>query len=123
MGTSAILCKRINDGCYKCITVHWDGDKLLPLLKFRYRYNYHVDELLELGDASYLTGRLHPTPGIPHVFDFPEKDVSVFYNRDRGDRKEDCGPWFLTIDEIKATDHDYIYVFDGEWKVIRGEAS
>lgn len=75
---------------------HWSGDEYLPILKEFYPNEEIVRELLSFGDMSYLAKKIHPTKDKAlavkilqeektHSYENPEKDVCVFYNRDRGE--------------------------------------
>jgi hypothetical protein len=74
-----------------------------------------VKELIGLGDISYLGKNINPSKDSNHSFNTPEKDVTVFYHRDRGDMKS--GPYKIYDfqyypDEII----EYVYLFEnGEW--------
>ena len=72
-------------------------------------YNYYndaekVNELINLGDLSSLNKNIKPTE--IHSYEHPQKDVTVFYGRDRGEIN------------IKATKFDNIqmYLLSGDFE-------
>lgn len=93
----------------KPIYCHWDGhpNNMLPLLNTYYNTVEKAEELLSLGDLSYLSKRVKPDDMEVHSFNHPAKDVTVAYHRDRGE------------DLCFTNDlQQYNYIFDGEtWKL------
>jgi type II secretory pathway component PulJ len=67
---------------------------------------------------SFLASEIHPS-GDTHSFDTPEKNVTVFYNRDRGESENDAK--FATVEEWNKEHSsciDYLYLFSaGRWFV------
>ena len=93
----------------KPIYCHWDGypSNMLPLLNENYNTIEKVEELMALGNLSYLAERVKPEPEEEHSFDKPIRDITVAYHRDRG---EDLEFW-------NDRQH-YNYIFNGEtWKI------
>lgn len=82
-----------------------------------------VDELLALGDLSVLNIKLNPDPSRPHSFDYKErqKDVTVAYGRDRGEK--DTESEIMTLakldDQNNWTEYVYIFTQNNEWKYFR----
>jgi len=78
---------------------------------------------LERGDLSSLEKKIEPEPGHPHSFDWDkrQKDVCVFYGRDRGDKNIQAEP--LTLEELddpqNRTEYVYIFTREGQWKYFR----
>jgi hypothetical protein len=96
--------------CSKVSYCHWNGDpdNMLPLLNENYNTIEKVEELISLGNLSYLAKKVKPDENETHSFDKPAANVTVAYHRDRG---EDLG-W-------TSGKEDYNYIFDGEkWNVI-----
>lgn len=101
---------------------HFDGypSGVGKMLVDNYKDPSLVSELISLGDMSYLDERIHPVG--EHSWDSPEKGVSVFYGRDRGD--ENTKAKFVTVDGENITHeqiaiaiknlNEYVYVFDTE---------
>jgi len=50
-----------------------------------YKTRQKVFRLIALGDASWVGPRINPRASREHSFNKPQRDVSVFYTRDRGD--------------------------------------
>lgn len=124
MSTRSYIVKQISDE--KCVGIycHNDGyiDYLGKLLYENYNNSKSVDEILALGDISFLTDKLYPDPSKPHGFEFDERQdgVTVAYGRDRGE--EDTGAKEYTLEEVEdlISYVDYIYLFskDDKWLVL-----
>lgn len=122
MSTNSTVAVKTDTG-YKAIYVHNDGyfDYMYPMLDTWYSSQERAEDLVNLGDASFIAKRLVPSLGSGHSFDNPEKDVCIFYHRDRME------PWatekpnfYLTKGEVLKTQY-YTYIFeDGEWKAYQG---
>lgn len=105
------------ENSYETIYVHNDGYRsyMYPMLTNNYNSEEKARALVTLGDASSIHEKLEPTPGIAHTFDFPERDVSIFYHRDRGEPWIGVAPSYLTREEVLNNYH-YAYIWeDGEW--------
>lgn len=75
-----------------------------------------VKELLSFGDMSCLEEKIHPS-GI-HNFEIYEKDVTLFYGRDRGD--SDAHAKVTSMEEFESIKFnsciEYLYLFsEGKW--------
>ena len=110
MSTRSYICMEVGDDQYKTIYCHSDGylsHNGALLLKY-YSDREMVERLLERGDLSSLEKKIEPEPGHPHSFDWDkrQKDVCVFYGRDRGDKNIQAEP--LTLEEL-----------EGQWKYFR----
>ena len=70
-----------------------------------------MDELLKLGDLSYLAESLHPNPDYPHSFDYGERQqgVTVAYGRDRGDK--DVAARKMTMAQLDDPNNSTAYVY------------
>lgn len=93
----------------KAIYVHWDGypSHIMPILETYYNTPEKVEELIELGNLSFLDERIKPEPGEKHSFKHRAPGVTLAYHRDRGD--ELC---------FTGTPQQYNYIFNGEtWKI------
>ena len=86
MSTRCMIGK-VYDGKVKAIYCHWDGypSRTGKILDKYYTKDSVIDELLELGDISYLAKNVKPKPNETHSFENPVKDVVVAYHRDRGE--------------------------------------
>lgn len=118
MSTNSGIALRSGD-TYQTIYCHWDGypGYMLPMLRENYNSLELAVKLISYGDASSINKKLEPTPGAAHTFDFPEKDVCVFYHRDRGDDWLSCQDVCYTKRELfKCSSFDFVYIFeDGQW--------
>lgn len=120
MSTRSFICKEQPDGSYYGIYCHSDGYLTYngAMLLDHYSDAQKVDELLSFGDMSSLNEKIYPDPARPHSFDFSErqKDVCVFYGRDRGEA--DTQAKTLTPEIINNSWCEYMYVFgqDGVWR-------
>lgn len=105
---------------YEGIYCHHDGYPSWNgrILQENYQDRKLVEELISLGDMSSLKEELYPTVGKEdeHSFDHPEKNVCIFYGRDRGE--EGVEPKEVNLNEL-ASDYwiefVYIYTLDGKW--------
>lgn len=82
------------------------------ILNTHYNSAKKVEEILKLGDLSFLTKQLEPTG--EHSFNDPEGGVTVAYHRDRGEELN--VPKEMTIDEYKEYLKDswceFAYLYD-----------
>jgi asparagine synthetase A len=102
----------------KAVYCHWDGYlEYNGRILLEHYNNEKANELVELGAISSLGARLHPTEGSGHNFDTPEKGVTVFYKRDRGEAAN--FELFNSLSEwARSADAEYLYVMkDGIWYV------
>ena len=108
---------------FQTIYCHWDGHPrtMLPILRENYNSLELAAKLISYGDASYIDKKLEPTPGVAHTFMLPEKEVCVFYHRDRGDDLISCQSVCYTKKELfDQPAFEYIYIFeDGQWNVYK----
>jgi hypothetical protein len=81
-----------------------------------------ADALVKGGAISSLKERIAPVSAA-HSFEHPEKDVTVFYARDRGEKLTVTK--FLNV-EMYGFDNDrqeYNYIFrEGEWQLWRDKS-
>jgi hypothetical protein len=100
---------------YNTIYCHHDGypSYMWQMLTTNYNTEELAAKLVGLGDASYIEEKLEPTG--KHSFDNPERGVSVFYGRDRGESWDDVAP--AVFDILKVTNNFYYaYIWeDGRW--------
>lgn len=125
MSTRSYICMEVGDDQYKTVYCHSDGylsHNGALLLKY-YSDRETVERLLERGDLSSLEKKIEPEPGHPHSFDWDkrQKDVCVFYGRDRVDKNTQAEP--LTLEELDDPQNwtEYVYIFtrEGQWKYFR----
>lgn len=123
MSTRSNIGIKLGDGKAKVIYCHSDGylDYNGLLLFKHYNTKERVEELLNLGNASFLTPKLHPDPSMPHSFDYDNRqdDVSVFYGRDRGEEEQEAQVKLIE-DILNNVFIEYLYLFNLEtnkWEV------
>lgn len=120
MATRSNIGMMLPDGKMKFVYCHYDGytEGVGATLLESYSTPELVSELLSFGDMSFLASEIHPSSDT-HSFDTPERNVTVFYNRDRGESENDAR--FATIEEWHKEHSsciDYLYLFSaGRWFV------
>ena len=120
MSTNCGIAVKTTEG-YKTIYCHWDGYPryMLAMLQDYYNSEELADELVSHGDASCICKKLEPTTFM-HSFADPEKDVCVFYYRDRGEDWEDVAPAYHTKASVLHSRFDYVYIWENDcWTVYR----
>ena len=120
MSTRSRIGLMLEDGTVKHSYCHFDGypNGVGHTLVENYSEIEKVEELLSFGDMSFLSPKI--TPEGEHSFGSPEKDVTVFYGRDRGETGVDSVT--TPMDEYLSVKHssciDYQYLFSGgQWWV------
>ena len=120
MATRSRIGLMLEDGTIKHSYCHFDGypNGVGHTLVENYSEIEKVEELLSFGDMSFLSLKI--TPEGEHSFGNPEKDVTVFYGRDRGETGIDSVT--TPMDEYLSVKHssciDYQYLFSGgQWWV------
>lgn len=120
MATRSTIAVQHADGTVSQIYAHWDGylDGNGQLLHTYYNSQELAEALVSLGSISSLAERRDPL-GTTHTFDSPEKDVTVYYGRDRGETEVEPTVYTNFSDYKKNGDsQEYDYVFmGGEWFV------
>jgi hypothetical protein len=113
------------DGSVVSIYCQWDGypENNGRLLSEHYTDVEKVEELIGLGDISYLAERVKPE-GDNHTYNTPEEGTVVAYHRDRGEefRKPRVdhsveGYWRSDLE-----DYGYLFTHEGVW-MIKGFSS
>ena len=127
MSTRCMIGK-VYDGKVKAIYCHWDGYPSYTgnMLETYYNNDEIIDELIGLGSLSYIAPRIKPNEGEEHSFEYPAKDVTVAYHRDRG---EDMQVYeYDSIDKFLYEIYgviswiEYLYLWNnGAWKVYERE--
>jgi len=120
MATRSNIGMMLPDGQMKFVYCHYDGytEGVGATLLESYNTPELVSELLSFGDMSFLASEIYLSSDT-HSFDTPERNVTVFYNRDRGESENDAR--FATIEEWHKEHSsciDYLYLFSaGRWFV------
>ena len=113
MATRSTIAIENADGTVTGIYCHWDGGfwHVGPTLLEHYASEGLVRELISLGDISSLGERIHPTEGSDHSFNKPEKGVTVFYGRDRGEKNIDAQTYDNWDALLRSNGQAYNYLF------------
>lgn len=120
MATRSTIAVVHNDGRVSQVYCHWDGylEGVGRTLVEHYGDLIRAEALVELGDISSLDRLIEPTTK-EHSFDTPERDVTVFYGRDR--REDGTEPQvFDTVEQYldEGQTEEFNYVFQvGQWFV------
>ena len=120
MATRSNIAYKTPEGKIRSAYCHYDGypEHNGEMLRRHYMDPDKVKMLVDLGSMSTLAPQVNPKT-TKHSFDTPEKDVTVFYNRDRGES------WSHTsyieyndFAEFVDNGEEYMYFFDGtDWIV------
>ena len=113
MATSASIARRLPDGRYRWVTLHWDGypSHALKILRDHYNTEERIDQLLDLGALSVIGPKLEAPEGQQHTFDNPVRDVCIAYGRDRGEEDQEA-----EVTYYRPKYGAYTYVFEnGSW--------
>lgn len=121
MGTRSRIGVMHGNNC-KSIYVHWDGyiDGVGRTLLEHYN-SPKANNLVALGDVSSLAENIDIPEGVEHSFNNPNKNITVFYGRDRGetgtDFKTDTS-FEAFLERADGCCAEYYYIMrDGEWYV------
>lgn len=119
MSTPCMIGIKTEEG-YLASYCHYDGyhSNMWPMLTNHYNSEELATKLVNLGNASYIEPRLEPTPGANHSFENPEKGVSVFYHRDRGESWDHhCAPRVYVSRQNLKSQFGIAYVWEnGKWE-------
>ena len=118
MSTRSYIAKEMPNGKYKTIYCHCNGgvDINGMILNDLYNKEKKVDELLSLGNLSYLGLVTKPNKKKEHDFENRQDYVCVAYGRDRGEKG--CEAKEFELNELfKDSWIEYVYVFtkDKQW--------
>ena len=114
--------KEDNVSTYNSVYCHHDG-YLSGVGKMLLEYYKDVETaalLITFGDMSCLRKNIYPDSSKPHTFDKPQKDVCVFYCRDKGEDWNDVKPIEIVGKEqdLIKYQEEYNYLFkNGQWYV------
>jgi hypothetical protein len=105
---------------FKSSYVHYDGDRILPVLRKYYNTPEKAQELIELGNLSSLGEKVAPDEGVLHTFNKPCPGVTVAYNRDRREKYNSYYASSVSATLGKASE-PYVYFYDEEdgWLPVR----
>lgn len=124
MATRSTISVLHQNGKVSEIYCHWDGylSNNGKILLENYSSQELAEELVSHGDLSVLRKSINPTSDM-HAFDTPEKDVCVYYGRDRGE----IGTAVRIYPNIQMwsnhkRNEEFNYMFvDGGWYVINDD--
>lgn len=103
------------DGTVLLSYSHWDGypSEKGKMLLTHYTCQDKIVRLVSLGASSVLYRNIDPVG--KHTYDKPEKDVTIFYTRDRGEPWFNCSPrTFENAEEARNNMEEYMYLWDGD---------
>ena len=88
MATRSIISIKIDNKEFRSIYSHWDGylDGVGATLFNHYTTFEKVNDLINLGNLSSLGEHLTAPDNVEHTFEKPVENVTVFYDRDRGEK-------------------------------------
>ena len=100
---------KTGENTYKAVYCHYDGYLAYngAMLLEYYNTKERVEELISLGNISSLREKITPEKGSTHSFDKPDKDVTVFYGRDRGEKGQEA--FTCTEEELKDPNGKWNY--------------
>lgn len=118
MSTRAYILKDTDKGFYG-VYLHNDAypenvkEKLIPA----FTKPEDVDSLLANGNMSILGRNICPDQTKEHSFKYPQKDVCVYYHRDRDEAWEYNKPNYLTFTDLRLRNVNYCYIYgkDNNW--------
>ena len=125
MSTRSRIAIKRKDGSYDSIYCHSDGypEYTGKMLNDYYNNSDMAEDLIKLGDLSYIDEKLNPTGA--HSFNNPEPGVTVAYGRDRGETGVDA---VHSKNDAEFADlcndswAEYVYIWDGEkWNTVTPE--
>jgi hypothetical protein len=106
------------DGSVTGIYCHWDGypENNGKLLLKHYNNSGIVNELMDLGNLSYLDKNLYCEDN-NHSFNNPADGVCVAYGRDRGEKNVNSKKFISEVEyKMNGKWVDYQYLFNnGKW--------
>lgn len=116
------------NGVISAVYCHWDGylEYTGSILINNYNNETEAFLLISMGNMSQLREKILPTTE-KHSFEEPEDDVTIYYNRDRGDDWQLCKPKkYHGYDEFLEEGCEYNYVFiskDKKWYLVTDEGN
>jgi hypothetical protein len=117
MGTTARISKVEYEGSVqrvRSIYCNWDGypNHVGRILKEHYDDPTKIDALLDLGDISCLGKHVNGSPN--HSYKTPEKDVTIAYHRDRGEKQQPARI-YGSLDDVPRESYNYVYTAGNWW--------
>jgi hypothetical protein len=118
MATRSTIAIQLENGTIKQVYCHWDGylENNGKILMKYYNNAEIIKELISKGSISSLGKDINPIKDLIHEFNSPQKDVCVFYSRDRNE--ELYIDSFENFEEYSKNGNfeEFNYIFkDNEW--------
>jgi hypothetical protein len=118
MATRSTIAIQLENGTIKQVYCHWDGylENNGKILMKYYNNAEIIKELISKGSISSLGININPSKDSKHDFNHPQKDVCVFYHRDRNE--ELYIDSFENFEEYSKNGNfeEFNYIFkDNEW--------
>lgn len=107
----------------KVVYCHWDGYlEHNGRILFEHYDSAKANHLVALGGISSLKPNIEIPEGVEHTFDSPAEGITVFYDRDRGEKGNEFSVCFSDADMYdKFGWCEYFYIMrDGVWYVSEG---
>jgi hypothetical protein len=121
MGTRSAIGMQFGD-IIKAVYCHWDGyPEYVGAILHKHYNRTKTAHLLSLGNLSSLGELIEPDPEFPHSFEHRQKDVCVFYGRDRNESGNEYQV-FDSAEDFKSefgsgVEYLYLLTTDGNWLV------
>jgi hypothetical protein len=125
MGTRSVI-GVMHGNKAKVVYCHWDGYLEYNGQLLQEHYNSaKANHLVALGYISSLRPNIEIPEGVEHSFDKPQEDITIFYQRDRGESGQDFQVCFSDKEMYEKFDWcEYFYIMqDGVWFVSEGPGS
>ena len=118
MATRSTIAIQLENGSINQVYCHWDGylENNGKILMKYYNNVEIIKELISKGSISSLGININPIKDLIHDFNSPQKDVCVFYHRDRNE--ELYIDSFENFEEYSKNGNfeEFNYIFkDNEW--------
>jgi hypothetical protein len=118
MATRSTIAIQLENNSIKQVYCHWDGylSNNGKILVNHYKDSAKVLELINQGSISILAENINPSKDSKHDFDEPQKDVCLFYSRDREEELEIDNFEDFEDYTSNANFEEFNYIFkDNEW--------
>ena len=120
MSTNSNIAMKKEDESIISIYCHWDGypSNQMPILENYYNTKDKVEELISLGNLSYLEKSCKCPEG--HTFEKPIDGYCLAYGQDRGEDHQEPQLFYSESDWLFRNSQQYNYLFENnEWKCIK----
>lgn len=125
MATRSRIAIETPEGIVKSIYCHFDGypENNAKLLHRHYEDRSKVEQLIGLGDISFLAPEVEPDPNGDHTFTNPQDGVVAAYHRDRGDTYHAPKLHHSREDYFRDDIEEFGYLFtkEGDWVYVSSD--